>query len=35
MAKGDNRLKVLYVLDIMRQNSKKHSIYDKDRSWIL
>ena len=31
MAKGDNRLKVLYVLDIMRQNSKKHSIYDKDR----
>ena len=31
MSKGDNRLKVLYVLDILKQNSKKYKADDRRR----
>ena len=31
MAKGDNRLKVLYVVDIFKKNSKQKSLDDKNR----
>ena len=31
MAKGDNLLKILYIMDILRENRKKHSSDDKGR----
>lgn len=31
MSKGDNRLKILYVIDELRENSKQKSIGDRDR----